>query len=87
MLDEVVRDGALVPSLWRLEVVNGLQMALRRKRIDGMFRDRALQRLGLLPIMIDAETDTYAWTTTLRLADRFGLPIYDEAYLELAQRR
>ena len=37
VLDQVVRDRALVPSLWRLEVVNGLQMAMRRKRIDGMF--------------------------------------------------
>ncbi|HSA81506.1 MAG TPA: type II toxin-antitoxin system VapC family toxin [Geminicoccaceae bacterium] len=29
---------------------------------------------------------SYAWTTTLRLAERFGLTIYDATYLELAQR-
>ena len=87
VLTRVVRDGAVVPSVWRLEVANGLQMAIRRKRIDGAFRDHALQQLGLLPIVVDAETDAYAWTSTLRLADRFGLTIYDAAYLELAQRR
>ena len=37
--------------------------------------------------MIDAETDTYAWTATLRLADRFRLTICDASCLELAQRR
>ncbi len=87
VLDEVVAGGALVPGLWRLEVANGLQVAIRRKRIDADFRDRALQHLGALPITVDPETDTYAWTATLRLADRFGLTVYDAAYLELARRR
>lgn len=87
LLDRVVREGAIVPSLWRLEVVNGLQVAIRRRRIDAAYRDRALQQLGLLPITVDAETVTRAWTTTLGLADRFGLTIYDATYLELAQRR
>lgn len=61
--------------------------ALRRKRIDIAFRDRAIAELGALPIAADLETDTYAWTTTLHLADRLGLTPYDAAYLELAQRR
>ena len=87
VLDQVVAEGAVAPSLWRLEVANGLQMAIRRKRIDAAFRDRAMQHLGALPITVDSETDTYAWTATLRLADRFGLTLYDAAYLELAQRR
>jgi predicted nucleic acid-binding protein len=87
VLDQVAENGAVVPSLWRIEVANGFQTALRRKRIDAEFRDRALHHLGLLPIMLDPETDTYAWTATLRLADRFGLTVYDATYLELAQRR
>jgi predicted nucleic acid-binding protein len=87
VLDQVAADGAVVPSLWRIEVANGFQTALRRKRIDADFRDRALQHLGLLPIAVDAETDTYVWTSTLQIADRFGLTVYDAAYLELAQRR
>ncbi len=87
VLDEVAASGALVPALWRLEVANGLQMAMRRKRIDGDFRDRALRHLGSLAITVDSETNSYAWTATLRLADRFGITVYDAAYLELAQRR
>ncbi|MGQ0445076.1 MAG: type II toxin-antitoxin system VapC family toxin [Beijerinckiaceae bacterium] len=87
VLDEVVAGGAVVPGLWQLEVANGFQMAMRRKRIDADFRDRAIQHLGALPITVDPETDTHAWTATLALADRFGLTVYDAAYLELARRR
>ncbi|HKC30522.1 MAG TPA: type II toxin-antitoxin system VapC family toxin [Burkholderiales bacterium] len=87
LLDRVTSTGAVVPSLWRLETANGLQVAIRRKRIDVAFRDRALTHLTRLPITVDAETDAYAWTTTLQLADRFQLTLYDAAYLELAQRR
>jgi predicted nucleic acid-binding protein len=87
ILDQVVQGGALVPALWRLEVANGLQMAIRRRRIAAEFRDRALGHLGALAITRDPETDTYAWSESLRLADCFGLTIYDATYLELAQRR
>ena len=87
VLNHVSEAGAVVPSLWRLEVANAFQSALRRKRISPEYRDESLVELGELPIMLDADTDTYAWTTTLRLAERFGLTIYDAAYLELAQRR
>jgi len=49
--------------------------------------DRALLHLARLPITIDPETDIHVWTTTLQVADRFQLTMYDAAYLELAQRR
>jgi predicted nucleic acid-binding protein len=87
VLDEVVASSAVVPPLWRMEVANGLQMAIRRKRIDRDFRDRAIRHLSLLPITVDPESDTYVWTATLLLSDQFGLTVYDAAYLELAQRR
>jgi len=83
----VAERGAVVPSLWRLEVANGLQAALRRRRLDAAFRDLALARLGRMRIASDPETDIYAWGTTLHLADRFGLTVYNASYLELAQRR
>jgi predicted nucleic acid-binding protein len=87
ILDRVSDGGAVVPGLWRLEVASGFQSALRRKRISADYRDEALAELMQLPIVIDTDSDTYAWTTTLRLAERFGLTIYDATYLELAQRR
>jgi predicted nucleic acid-binding protein len=87
VLTQVTENGAAVPALWRLEVANALQMALRRGRIDAAFRDLALTQLSQLSISTDPDTDAYAWTTVLHLADRFQLTLYDAAYLELAQRR
>jgi predicted nucleic acid-binding protein len=87
VLDRVSEAGAVVPALWRLEVANGFQTALRRKRVTTLYRDESLTELAAMPITVDQDTDTYAWTTTIRLAERFGLTLYDAAYLELAQRR
>lgn len=87
VLDQVVESNAFVPSIWRFEVGNALQMAIRRKRISDVFRDDALAKLLAMPITVDAETDAHAWTTALRLSGRFGLTLYDAAYVELAQRR
>jgi predicted nucleic acid-binding protein len=87
VLDRVTETGAVVPALWRLEVANGLQVAVRRKRCDAAFRDRAIAELSCLPISLDAETNSFAWTTMLHLADRFKLSLYDACYLELAQRQ
>jgi predicted nucleic acid-binding protein len=87
LLDTVAETGAVVPPLWRLEVANGFQSAIRRKRIDVTYRDASIADLGKLPIIVDPDTDAHIWTTTLRLSDRYGLTIYDACYLELAQRR
>jgi predicted nucleic acid-binding protein len=86
ILEKVSETGATVPTLWRLEVANAFQSAIRRKRITALYRDQALAELTQMPITIDGDTNVYAWTTTLRLAERFALTIYDSAYLELAQR-
>ena len=87
VLRQVTETGAVAPSLWRLEVANALQMAVRRKRIDAAFRDASLADLRSLVVAIDPETDHQAWATTLHLAERYRLTLYDAAYLELAQRR
>ena len=87
LLYRVAETGALVPALWRLEVANGLQVALRRGRIDVAYRDATIANLRDLAIDVDPETDRKAWSEILQLADRFRLTLYDAAYLELAQRR
>jgi predicted nucleic acid-binding protein len=87
VLDQVSDAGAIVPSIWRLEVVNALQTAMRRGRIDASYRDDSLNDLGQMAITIDPDTDGYVWTRTLRFADRCNLTIYDAAYLELAERK
>src|SRR5581483_12216674 len=80
VFDTIVAEGCFVPMLWRLEVANGMTMAVRRGRITSAFRAEALNVLDLAPISVDPETTAYAWTTTLQLADRFGLTVYDAAY-------
>ncbi len=87
VFDLLSHGGAWVPSLWRLEVANILEMGVRRGRHDAAFRDATLADLALLPINVDPETDRQAWSATLRMAERHRLTLYDAAYLELAQRR
>ena len=86
-LDRVISDRAIVPGLWPLEVGNALLVAQRRKRITSEQRFAALRVLSDLPISVDAETASRAWTDTVALADRHRLTLYDAAYLELAVRR
>jgi predicted nucleic acid-binding protein len=86
VMRQVAKGGAVVPSLWRLEIANALQSAVRRKRINAAFRDASIADLSLFPIAVDSETDRHAWGTTLALAERCRLTLYDAAYLELAQR-
>jgi predicted nucleic acid-binding protein len=87
LLDRVTNTGAVAPSIWRFETANGFQMAIRRQRIDPGFRDRALFELARLPIAVDTGTDACVCTTTLQLADRYRLTVYDAVYLALAQRK
>jgi len=61
VFDAVAIGGAWVPSLWRLEVANVLEMGIRRGRHDTAFRDSALADLAALPIQLDTETDQHAW--------------------------
>jgi len=57
LLDQVAEAGATVPGLWRLEVANALLVAFRRGRLSAAFRDRAILRLGRLPITVDTDTN------------------------------
>ena len=45
VMRRVVAEGAIVPSLWRLEVANVLRNAVRRGRCNEGFVDRSLARL------------------------------------------
>jgi predicted nucleic acid-binding protein len=87
VLHRVAAEGAVVPSLWRLEVANVLRNAVRRRRCDEGYARRSLQRLGRLRIAVDPDTDTQAWGSTRQLSIRHDLTLYDAAYLELALRR
>ncbi|MSP20966.1 MAG: VapC toxin family PIN domain ribonuclease [Alphaproteobacteria bacterium] len=81
-------DGyAEVPSVWHLEVANGLWVAERRGRIT---RDDALSFLATLvelDIRSDATAAERAFNDILDLAGRAQVAVYDAAYLDLALRR
>ena len=87
VMRRVVAEGALVPTLWRLEVANVLRNAARRGRCNAAYVDRSLARLGRLAIRCDEDTDRHAWGATRQLSREEDLTLYDAAYLELALRK
>ena len=86
---EQIEQGAtvVVPSLWFLEVANGLLVAQRRKLLTASERTRALARLSGLALTVDDVDARVAFDRTSALAMRHGLSVYDAAYLEVALRR
>ena len=87
ILARVIDDGAVVPTLWCLEVGNTLLVAERRGSIAIGDHKASLRRLAALPIVADLETSARAWHETIELAQRHRLTLYDAAYLELSLRR
>ncbi len=82
---ELSRSGAIVPQLWRLEVVNVLLIGLRKGRHDLIAVKDHLLNISSINIMVD-ETHSRAWDSVLELAAKHTLTSYDAAYLELAMR-
>ena len=87
IFERVCEQGGWVPLLWRPEVANVLEMGVRRGRCGRGFVVDTLTDLEKLPITEDGDTSRHAWSSTLDLAARHQLTVYDAAYLELAIRR
>lgn len=87
LLNWIGENGAIVPSIWRLEIINALLSARRRRRITDEEIDVVLASLLDLEITVDDETDVHAWSQTAEIAAQNGLTIYDACYVELALRR
>ncbi len=77
---------AVVPALFHLEMTNILVMGERRKRSTEAQATAFLARIASLPIVVDGQTMSRAWSDTIALARAHGLTSYDAAYLELALR-
>jgi predicted nucleic acid-binding protein len=86
VLEKVAEKGAIVPSIWHLEIGNVLLVTEHRGRITLEQRRSALHTLDELPIIIDTLTSHHAWQETIELAESYGLSLYDASYLELALR-
>ena len=84
--DKIRERGAIVPTIWSLEVGNVLLISERRKRITKEQRQKALYILKDLPIKTDELTFKNAWFETIELAEKYNLTLYDACYLELVLR-
>lgn len=88
MLD-AIGDGATieVPALWPLEVANALTVLVRRRKLTEDERQAGLGWLRGLPLRLDHDAASLAFSRLSELASAYRLTVYDAAYLELAQRR
>ena len=84
--DKIRERGAIVPTIWSLEVGNVLLISERRKRITKEQRQKALYILKDLPIKTDELTFKNAWFEIIELAEKYNLTLYDACYLELVLR-
>jgi predicted nucleic acid-binding protein len=86
---EAIAAGAVVevPALWPLEVANALMVLRRRRKLTEEDRQTAMGWLRGLPIKVDHEMASLAFSTLAELASAHDLSVYDAAYLELAERR
>ncbi len=82
---ETIRTGgALVPSLWHLEVANILSSGVKRNRLAHAEALRFLTLLARHPIETAAEDVSFPAANFYELAQRHTLTAYDAAYLRLA---
>ncbi len=85
--DSLLKENAVAPVLWPIEVGNVLLVAMRRGRITTEDWIRIRDDLDALPIDIDPDSYERVLDTVLPLADEHALSVYDAMYLELALRR
>ncbi|NPA30807.1 MAG: type II toxin-antitoxin system VapC family toxin [Chloroflexi bacterium] len=78
---------AWVPTIWPLEVANGLLVAERRQRLQPGEAEDFLQYLAHLPIEVIYGPETTVGQEILPLARETGLSVYDASYLHLALQR
>ncbi len=83
----VAQESAIVPALWRWEVQNVLLNAEKRGRVKPSVVVDILNALAALPISVEPEGPDLKFAAELDVARRFGLSLYDSAYLELALRK
>lgn len=86
---ERVRQGdqIVVPAHWPTEILNGLLVASRRKRIKADQPTLFWDELAHLPIETEPALMSSQAKTVLALGEKHGLTVYDAAYIELAHRR
>jgi predicted nucleic acid-binding protein len=86
LLDTLLADGAIAPSLWLLEVANMTRSGERRGRLTADESRARLKEIARLPIAIEQTGLATAFEVAPAIAREQGLTVYDAIYLELAMR-
>lgn len=86
VLDRLAHEPALVPSIWPLEVSNGILMAERAGRIAADEVDKLRDDVHALSVTVSEVPIELALGPIVELARAHGLTSYDASYLELAFR-
>ena len=85
VFEAIRKGGALVPSLWFLEVANILALSVKRKRLTEPEAERFLLLLSAQQIQTAPDIDHRA-TDLYALALHYNLTAYDAVYLNLANK-
>ena len=87
ILDMLVEQQAIVPSIWTLEIINVLLVGEKRKRLTKASSLRFIELLYSLPIIVDHSESESMTYELYSLGHEYNLTSYDSAYLELAMRK
>jgi len=87
VLQEVEGRPVLVPSIWALEIANGLLVGERRKRLGQTEIVRFLDLLEALPVQKVSVPIATQISGILPLGREHGLSAYGASYLDVAIRR
>lgn len=89
IVDEVVEKHArdmcilIAPSILKFEVLNGLSIACKRKRITQVQATKLITQFVELDIQYEDTIEKFTFKTALK----YGLSAYDAAYLALAREK
>jgi len=86
VLDLLIDQQAIVPSLWHLEIMNVLLMAEKRGRIVADKIPVVLETIGQLNIETDRKDIEISENNFFLFAQQHEITSYDATYLYLAQR-
>ncbi|MHB9106121.1 MAG: type II toxin-antitoxin system VapC family toxin [Armatimonadota bacterium] len=86
VLDALLDGEAIVPAIWKLEILNVLLCSERRGRLTRAESEQFLTTLDILSIVVDDAAAPGSTERILSLGRDYQLASYDAAYLELAIR-
>ena len=86
VLESLLKNSAIVPSIWPLEVTNVLLVGEKRKRLRRVDSIHFIALLRELPIIVEPENTERIMNELLTVGSENNLSSYDASYLYLAMR-